>query len=80
LSTRRPSSPADPATAAKPAEIRNRIVEGQLNKWYREVVLYEQPFRDEERSVRDLVNERIVMTGENIVVRRFTRYALGEDQ
>ena len=35
---------------------------------------------DEERSVRDLVNERIVMTGENIVVRRFTRYALGEDQ
>jgi len=71
---------ADPATAAKPAEIRNRIVEGQLNKWYREVVLYEQPFRDEERSVRDLVNERIVMTGENIVVRRFTRYALGEDQ
>ena len=71
---------ADPATAAKPAEIRDRIVEGQLNKWYREVVLYEQPFRDEERSVRDLINERIVMTGENIVVRRFTRYALGEDQ
>jgi len=71
---------ADPATAGKPAEIRDRIVEGQLNKWYREVVLYEQPFRDEERSVRDLVNERIVMTGENIVVRRFTRYALGEDQ
>ena len=71
---------ADPATGGKPAEIRDRIVEGQLKKWYREVVLYEQPFRDEERSVRDLVNERIVMTGENIVVRRFTRYALGEDQ
>jgi len=71
---------ADPATAGKPAEIRDRIVEGQLKKWYREVVLYVQPFRDEERSVRDLINERIVMTGENIVVRRFTRYALGEDQ
>jgi elongation factor Ts len=71
---------ADPSNAAKPAEIRERIVEGQLKKWFREVCLYEQPFRDEERSVRDLVNERIATIGENIVVRRFTRYALGEDQ
>lgn len=71
---------ADPATAGKPAEIRDRIVEGQLKKWYREVCLYEQPFRDEERSVRDLVTERIAAMKENIVVRRFTRYALGEDQ
>jgi elongation factor Ts len=71
---------ADPSNAAKPAEIRERIVEGQLKKWFREVCLYEQPFRDEERSVHDLVNERIATIGENIVVRRFTRYALGEDQ
>jgi elongation factor Ts len=71
---------ADPSNASKPAEIRERIVEGQLKKWFREVCLYEQPFRDEERSVRDLVNERIATIGENIVVRRFTRYALGEDQ
>ncbi len=71
---------ADPATAGKPAEIREKIIDGQLKKWFKEVVLYEQPFRDEERSVRDLVNERIATIGENIVVRRFTRFALGEDQ
>jgi elongation factor Ts len=80
LERRKAELALDPATASKPAEIRDRIVEGQLKKWYREVVLYEQPFRDEERNVRDLVNERIATVGENIVVRRFTRYALGEDQ
>jgi elongation factor Ts len=69
----------DPTAAAKPAEIREKIVDGQLKKWYREVCLLEQPFRDEERSVRDLVNERIATIGENIRVRRFVRYALGED-
>ncbi|MEO7665041.1 MAG: translation elongation factor Ts [Candidatus Limnocylindrales bacterium] len=69
----------DPAAAAKPAEIRAKIVEGQLKKWYREVCLLEQPFRDEERSVRDLVTEKIATIGENIRVRRFVRYALGEE-
>ncbi len=68
---------AGAATASKPAEIRERIVDGQLKKWYREVCLYEQPFRDEERTVRELVTERISTIGENIRVRRFTRYALG---
>ena len=63
----------------KPAEIRDRIVDGQLKKWFQEVCLLDQPFRDEERSVRDLVTERIATIGENIQVRRFTRYALGED-
>jgi elongation factor Ts len=80
LERRKAELALDPATASKPAEIRDRLVEGQLKKWYREVVLYEQPFRDQERNVRDLVNERIATVGENIVVRRFTRYALGEDQ
>ena len=69
----------DPAVSAKPAEIQEKILEGQLKKWYREVCLLEQPFRDEERSVRELVTDRIATIGENIVVRRFTRYALGED-
>ena len=41
--------------------------------------LYEQPFRDEERTVRDLVTEAIATIGENIRVRRFERYALGEE-
>jgi len=69
----------DSSVSSKPAEIQEKILEGQLKKWYREVCLLEQPFRDEERSVRELVTDRIATIGENIVVRRFTRYALGED-
>ena len=56
-----------------------QIVDGQLKKWYSLVCLYDQPFRDEERTVRELVTERIATIGENIRVRRFTRYALGEE-
>jgi elongation factor Ts len=69
----------DEAVQAKPEAIRAKIIEGQLAKWYKEVCLLEQPFRDEERSVRDLVTEKIATIGENIRVRRFTRYALGEE-
>lgn len=70
---------ADPTASTKPAEIREKIVDGQLKKWFRDVCLLDQPFRDEERSVRDLVNEKISTIGENIRVRRFVRYALGEE-
>ncbi|HEX5588757.1 MAG TPA: translation elongation factor Ts [Candidatus Limnocylindrales bacterium] len=70
---------ADPTAASKPAEIREKIVDGQLKKWYREVCLLDQPFRDEERTVRELVTEKIATIGENIRVRRFVRYALGEE-
>ena len=70
----------DPTAASKPAEIREKIVDGQLKKWFKDVVLLEQPFRDEERSVRDLVTEKIATIGENIQVSRFVRYALGEDK
>ena len=70
---------ASDAVKGKPAEIQERIVQGQLDKWYREVCLYEQPFRDEDRAVKDLVTEAISRIGENIRVRRFTRYALGEE-
>ncbi len=79
LAAKKAELAADPAAASKPAEIRERIVDGQLKRWYREVCLLEQPFRDEERSVRDLVTEKIATIGENIRVRRFVRYALGED-
>jgi elongation factor Ts len=79
LERKRAELAADPAGAGKPAEIREKIVEGQLKKWYREVCLYEQPFRDEERTVRELVTDRIATIGENIVVRRFVRFALGEE-
>ncbi len=70
---------ADEATQKKPESIRQQIVDGQLKKWYSQVCLLDQPFRDEERTVRDLVTEKIATIGENIRVRRFTRYALGEE-
>jgi elongation factor Ts len=79
LAAKRAELAADPSTAGKPAEIRDRIVDGQLKKWLREVCLLDQPFRDEERTVRDLITERIATIGENIRVRRFARFALGED-
>jgi elongation factor Ts len=69
----------DESVQKKPDHIRPQIVEGQLKKWYSQVVLLEQPFRDEERTVRELITERIATIGENIRVRRFTRYALGEE-
>ena len=70
----------DPTAASKPAEIREKIVDGQLKKWFKEVVLLEQPFRDTEQTVRDVVIEAIATLKENIQVRRFARYALGEDK
>ena len=69
---------ADESLQSKPEEIRERIVEGQLNKWYKEVVLYEQTFRDTEMTVGDLVTEAVARIGENIRVRRFVRFQLGE--
>jgi elongation factor Ts len=79
LSAKQAELLADPATQAKPENIRTQIVEGQLKKWYSQVCLYDQTFRDEERTVRDLITEKIATIGENIRVRRFTRYALGEE-
>ena len=70
---------ADESVQKKPEAIRQQIVDGQLKKWYSQVCLHDQPFRDEERTVRELVTDRIATIGENIRVRRFTRYALGEE-
>jgi elongation factor Ts len=69
---------ADEATLKKPEAVRAQIVAGQLKKWFSEVVLVEQPFRDEDRTVGALIAEVIAKTGENIKVRRFVRYELGE--
>jgi elongation factor Ts len=80
LAAKRTELASDPSIASKPAEIQDKILDGQLKKWFKEVVLLEQPFRDEERSVRELVTEAVATIGENIQVRRFTRYALGEDK
>jgi len=79
LDAKRSELLADASVQKKPENIREQIVEGQLNKWYAQVCLVDQPFRDEERSVGELITDRIATIGENIVVRRFTRYALGEE-
>ncbi len=79
LEAKRAELGADEATQKKPEAIRPQIVEGQLKKWYSQVCLYDQPFRDEERTVNELITEKIATIGENIRVRRFARFALGEE-
>jgi elongation factor Ts len=54
-------------------------IDGHLNRWLKEVVLLDQPYRDTNHSVRDLITNAVATIGENIRVRRFVRYALGED-
>jgi elongation factor Ts len=70
---------ADENTQKKPENIRGQIVDGQLKKWYGSVVLYEQNFRDTDQKVGDLITDAIARIGENIRVRRFVRYQLGEE-
>jgi elongation factor Ts len=79
LEAKRTELLADDSIQSKPEAIRSQIVEGQLKKWFAQVCLLDQPFRDEERTVSELITERVATIGENIRVRRFTRYALGED-
>lgn len=63
----------------RPAGALERAVEGKLRKWVSTVVLLEQPYiRDETKKVADVVQETIARTGENILVRRFARFRLGE--
>jgi elongation factor Ts len=70
---------ADPKNANKPAQVLEKIVEGRLSKFYQEACLLEQPFvKDQNITVGDLVRSMISKTGENIRVRRFTRYKMGE--
>ena len=63
----------------KPDNIVDKIVEGRLNKFYAETVLLEQPFvKDDSLTVDDLIKNAIAKMGENIILRRYVRYALGE--
>lgn len=64
----------------KPEHIADKIVEGRLNKYYSEVCLYEQPFiKDSDVSVEDLLKSKIATIKENITIRRFSRYEVGEE-
>jgi len=65
--------------AGKPEPVINKIVEGKLEKFYREVCLLEQGYmRDPARTVSDLLGEYVAKLGEKIEVRRFVRFQLGE--
>ncbi len=64
----------------KPEHIANRIVEGKIRKFFEEVCLLEQPYiRDPNVKIKDLIAEKISLLGENIVVRRFVRFRVGEE-
>lgn len=63
----------------KPEKVLDKIVEGRLEKFYQDVCLMRQPFIKEEKlSVGDLLKQTIASIGENIVIRRFARWELGE--
>lgn len=79
LEAKRTALLEDESLAKKPEAIRAQIVEGQLRKWFEEVCLLDQPFRDGEETVGQLITGAIATIGENIRVRRFVRYALGEE-
>ena len=69
---------AEVEKTGKPAHIVDKIVEGKLNKWYQDVVLMEQTYiRDDSKKIKDILTELIGKIGENIVIRRFTIYELG---
>jgi len=68
------------ANEGKPAAMIDKIVEGKLNKFYAEVCLLEQPFiKDDKTTIDALVKAASSKTGENIVVRRFARFKLGQE-
>jgi elongation factor Ts len=65
--------------SGKPENILDKIVEGKVEKFYAESCLFEQQFiKDPERKVVDLLTEAVATLGENIIINRFTRYAIGE--
>jgi elongation factor Ts len=65
--------------SGKPGKVIEKMVEGKLKKFYSEACLLEQPYvKNPDITVQDLLNELIAKTGENIVIRRFARYQLGE--
>jgi elongation factor Ts len=67
------------AQSGKPAAVIERIVEGKMEKFYSEACLLEQPFiREPTKTVEQLIKEVVARTGENIVVRRFARFQIGE--
>ncbi len=71
---------AQAAAAGKPANVQEKIAEGKLKEYYTTFCLLEQPFvKDPAKTVGQLIQEKIALFKENIVVRRFARFKIGED-
>jgi elongation factor Ts len=70
---------ADPKNSGKPEDVLTKIIEGRLNKFYEDNVLVDQPFvKDPAKTVGELVAEKIGSIKENITIRRFARFKMGE--
>jgi elongation factor Ts len=70
---------ADPKNANKPEAVFEKIVEGRISKFYQETCLLEQPYvKDQNITVGELVGQLVAKTGENVKIRRFTRFKMGE--
>jgi elongation factor Ts len=64
----------------KPENVVEKISEGRLKKFYAEICLLEQPYvKDNDATIEELIKENIIKIGENIIIKRFTRYVLGEE-
>jgi len=69
----------DQKNANKPEDVLNKIIEGRLNKYYEDNVLLDQPFvKDPSKTIDELVKEKVASIKENISIRRYTRYKMGE--
>ncbi len=69
----------DEQNSNKPEEVLQKIIDGRLNKFYEEIVLTEQPFvKDQSKTIGELITEKIASIKENITIRRFERYKMGE--
>ena len=70
---------AQAAAMGKPANVVDKIVEGKMGKFYEEVCLLEQPFiKEQSQSIKDLIASKVGKLGENITVRRFARFKVGD--
>jgi elongation factor Ts len=67
------------AESGKPANVVEKMVEGQITKWMKEICLLDQPWvKDDKKTIHQLTQELVAKLGENIRVRRFARFELGE--
>jgi elongation factor Ts len=78
LDEQRRAFAAEAERDGRPADRIPTIVEGKLNKWLEQVCLIDQPYRDTEQKIADLINEKVALLGENIRVARFARMVVGD--